>query len=465
MAPPHGTILHLIRVNDNGPQANALTWDEPAPLTCIPQFDYSICRGPRDEAPIIWSPESSPADRHPRRGRLDAALDRLDSMVACLQVDMEKLSSRLPAREDDHGEGAAASSDRPDAPPPDSKSASPRRWGFRHAVLGFILPLVAGTAGARPADFHVTASLGLLSAWWTKVAADDDEERSPTGPTEPSSPDLTDMNLPTPTAEVVTDVGDGSTPHIRMSDSGLASTSVPVQGDLVGPVNLFSSAQVPQMQCRVAACMHGVDAVPAPQPFIPRGCPFTIHNPFARNLQCQVLSTVVYSPYRFREILQDYVNRRGWQPLVCVQPQPDPDSVHLIPAAADSGLVSVVFRSGGHLYPACVQRALPRHPYASIQLNGRHTRIREPYQLSRQRGQTLQTLPLPAHCLCTFLFAGLALPSPSGWQRRQLMAPLSRFCRVARWSYAASCASRHEGYSETPRCTPGTRGAPCKARA
>ncbi|CAE7876172.1 unnamed protein product [Symbiodinium microadriaticum] len=390
VAPPHGTILHLMRVNDNGPQAAALTWDEPAPLTCVPQFDYSICRGPRGEAPIIWTPELSSADRlSSRDGQVDT-LVRLESMVACLQADMERLLLRVPGNTAPTGDGAAVPSVEHAASPPVSKSASHGRLGLHSTIVVWVLlPLLAWPTGAWPAEFQLITSLGLLSVWSVGVIADDEEERSPTGPTEPSSPDLTDINAPTPTAEVVTDVATGSTPHIRMSDSGLSSTSAPVQGELAGPDNLFSSAQVPQMQCRVAACLYGVEAAPAPQPFIPRGCPFTIHNPFARNLQCQVLSTIVYSPYRFREILQDYVNRRGWQPLVCVQPQPDSDSVHLIPMAADSGLASVVFRSNGHLYPACVQRALPRHPYASIQLNGRHARIREPYQLSRQRGQAL----------------------------------------------------------------------------
>ena len=432
VAPPHGTILHLMRVNDNGPQATALPWDEPAPLTCVPQFDYSICRGPQGEAPIVWTPAPQPAERLPRRGEQAETLDRLESMLACLQADMDRLLSRLPVGEASNVDGAAASPGEPEAPPPARNSASPACWGLHPAIAVWVLlPLFAGPTGALPVEIRVVASMGLFTAWWIPVAADDDEERSPTGPTEPSSPDFTDMNMPTPATEVVTDVAASSTPHVRMSDSGLASTSAPVQGELAGPVHLFSSAQVPQIQCRVAACLYGVEAMPAPQPFIPRGCPFTIHNPFARNLQCQVLSTIVYSPYRFREILQDYVNRRGWQPLVCVQPQPDSDSVHLIPMAADSGLASVVFRSGGHLYPACVQRALPRHPYASIQLNGRHTRIREPYQLSRQRGQSLMVRdgdclhadpghfgpppPTPAHTATDAACLGAGLATSVRW--------------------------------------------------
>ncbi|OLP77469.1 hypothetical protein AK812_SmicGene42466 [Symbiodinium microadriaticum] len=389
-APPHGTILHLMRVNDHSPQASALTWDEPAPLMCIPQFDYSICRGPQGEAPIVWSPAQPREDRASRGSSHPETLARLESVVVCLQTDMERLLSRLPEPSAPSVGTAPVRVETPASSPlPSTSACLGTRWLHRISFYCFFLHLVVRPTSGSLHDASGTAGLLALSLWATGAAADDDDARCPAGPTEPSSPDFTDMNMPTPNAEVVTDVATGSTPHVRMSDSDLASTSAPVQGELVQPVEIFTSAQIPHIQCRVAACLYEVAEAPAPQPFIPRGCPFTIHNPFTRSRQCQVLSTIVHSPYRFREILQDYVNRRGWQPLVCVQPQPDSDSVHLIPIAADRGLASVVFRSGGGLHPVCVPRTLSRHPYASIQVNGRHTRIREPYQLSRQRGQAL----------------------------------------------------------------------------
>ncbi|CAE7208415.1 unnamed protein product, partial [Symbiodinium microadriaticum] len=389
-APPHGTILHLMRVNDNGPQANALTWDEPAPLTCVPQFDYSVCRRPHGESPIIWPPAQQARAPTGQVSSQHELLARLEAAVVCLQSDVEQLLSRQtdpPAtyqgNTDAQAEPSASSA------LPSESASSDLGWLHKISLSCLFLHVLVRPTGGSLHDMSGAAGLLALGMWVTGTIADDEEVRSPTGPTEPSSPDFTDMNMPTPNPEVVTEVAVGSTPHIRMSDSELASTSAPIQGELARPVELFASSQIPQIQCRVAACLYDVAETPAPQPFIPRGCPFTIHNPFAHSRQCQVLSTVVYSPYRFREILQDYVNRRGWQPLVCVQPQPDSDSVHLIPVAADRGLASVVFRSGGSLHPVCVPRTFSRQPYASIQLNGRHTRIREPYQLSRQRGQAL----------------------------------------------------------------------------
>ena len=48
VAPPHGTILHLVRTGSRAAAGAAVTvWDAPADLPWVPQFDYHICRGPR----------------------------------------------------------------------------------------------------------------------------------------------------------------------------------------------------------------------------------------------------------------------------------------------------------------------------------------------------------------------------------------------------------------------------------
>ena len=142
---------------------------------------------------------------------------------------------------------------------------------------------------------------------------------------------------------------------------------------------------VPHIQRRVAACLNEVDMEPAPVPFIPHGCPFAIHNPFTARSQCKVMSEVVHTPQGLRNILADYAARRGWQPLVCVQPQPTDDAVHLIPAAADPGLVAVLFRAGRELVPSCIGRTVYGHPYCRLDVHGRAARLREPYPIARGR--------------------------------------------------------------------------------
>ena len=95
------------------------------------------------------------------------------------------------------------------------------------------------------------------------------------------------------------------------------------------------------------------------------------------------MSEVLQIPQALRTVLSDFAARRGWQPLVPVHPQPDADSVHLIPAAASPDLASVLLRTGNDLHPLCATRLGSGPPYRRIVLNGRHGRIREPYSIAR----------------------------------------------------------------------------------
>ncbi|CAE7788155.1 unnamed protein product, partial [Symbiodinium microadriaticum] len=97
----------------------------------------------------------------------------------------------------------------------------------------------------------------------------------------------------------------------------------------------------------------------------------------------QLLTAVVGTPQILRDILSDYASRRGWRPLVGVQPQPDDRALHLIPAAAEDSLASVVFRNGDQLLPRCLAREMPAADYHSIRLDGRRGRLRLPYHTRR----------------------------------------------------------------------------------
>ncbi|CAE7401593.1 set10 [Symbiodinium microadriaticum] len=229
----------------------------------------------------------------------------------------------------------------------------------------------------------------LLSLWPPAAFAMESTGGDADGPSEPSSPDLTDLQAPTPTATVDTGADEEEGALQRPADSPFARTSAPLRGDLDPLLPEFAHASVPQVQRCVAACLSDVDVSTLPQPFIPHGCPFTVHNPFTRRSQCKIMSEVVQTPQAFRAMVSDFAARRGWQPLIAVHPQPTADSVHLIPAAADPALASVVLRTGHDLHPLCATRESPGQPFRRIVLNGRHGRIREPYSIGRGAGSSL----------------------------------------------------------------------------
>ena len=230
---------------------------------------------------------------------------------------------------------------------------------------------------------------GLVAFSPPCVRADESDDDAPDEPPEPSSPDLTDLQAPTPTGTVEHGIDSRVGIIQRASDSSLAHTSAPLRGDYEPLISTFDLSAVPRLQRAVAACLSDVDIESPTNPFVPAGCPFTIHNPFTSRSQCKVMSEVIPSPQALRTVLSDFSARRGWQPLVSLQPQPDQASVHLIPAAADPNLASVVLRSGPTLQALCLTRVWQGNPYRRIALHGRQGRLREPYSVSRGVGGTV----------------------------------------------------------------------------
>ena len=202
------------------------------------------------------------------------------------------------------------------------------------------------------------------------------------GPEEPSSPDFAELFAPTPTGIVEGSPAASTGVIQRPGDSPWASTSAPLRGEFAPAAITLEPTHIPSIQRRVAACLSEVDVAEPEQPFIPHGCPFTIHNPFTSRSQCRILSEAMPTPQALRTVLSDFSSRRGWQPLVSVQPQPDDASVHLIPAAASPSLASVLLRDGAQLQPLCATRDAAGQVYRRIVLNGRHGRLREPYSLA-----------------------------------------------------------------------------------
>ncbi|CAE6971384.1 unnamed protein product [Symbiodinium sp. CCMP2592] len=167
----------------------------------------------------------------------------------------------------------------------------------------------------------------------------EEDAPEPSEPVPPSSPSYSGVLPPTPDTTID---GEGMAMTVRASDDTGASTAVPIQGDL--------------------------------HQWIPLIAPLS---------RCELLTTCIGTGFIFEEMLRDYSARRGWQPLVSVQPQPDAAAIHLIPAAADSSQVSVLIRSGEALYPRCLPRSIIRGRGLQVSVRGQRGRIRTPYSTGR----------------------------------------------------------------------------------
>ena len=348
VTPPHGAILHLVRAVPV-PQASANVWDTAAEPAYVSHFDYDICMGPRGEPTLVEGDQTQgQADSTGSRGlarSVDAAglarqINHVCHQLDTLTIRLESVGV-LPSSDAD---GTQQASEPASATAVDSSASS---WGaamWVRSVFGLCL------AGSQPR----TAIILCSPLWGVLSVRADGSEGSDSGPAEPSSPDLADWQPPTPAASEPPTVSD--TPILQPSGSSLARTTAPFEGAEASTPAAFPAEHIPVVQRRVAAAIQGVDIEPSTVPFLPPGCPVMIHNPFTGQTQCPALSSRVGTSHQLTEVLQDYSDRRGWQPIVCVQPQPDAQGVHLMPSAADARLVSVLFRNGAELRPRCIER-------------------------------------------------------------------------------------------------------------
>ncbi|CAE7520734.1 hypothetical protein AK812_SmicGene23919 [Symbiodinium microadriaticum] len=157
------------------------------------------------------------------------------------------------------------------------------------------IPVDEARSGSSRVDRHLSPAVGMLIGWHVRqpglgfllgclilVRGDGDECSSEDSPVPPSSPDLTEVQPPTPVA-VPPNGGHGVNDVdaiVRPSDSDLARTSIPrVETAFVG-APAFDLATIPALQRRVAAALSEVDTEVFPRPFLPAGCPVVMHNPF-----------------------------------------------------------------------------------------------------------------------------------------------------------------------------------------
>ena len=347
-----------------------------------PQFAYDIMFGPRGEAEVFPQMRSG-VDGGSAEVRVPAGPRHSDQELSCSLVrqitevsfQVETLTSRLesagllPTATAPSNATAAAPTVAEASGAGDANTAStfrtPKGWPWL-LWAGF---LTQGQGRNLLSLFALSMAVG-------GDAADSDAESSPQPP---SSPDLDDLQAPTPRAPPA-EVPEF--PTLRRSHTLQARTTVPTRGEPVELHQVFDASVIPHIQRRIAAALQEVD-VEGSRPFVPAGCPLVIHNPFTSLSQCELVAPVIHSPQIFREVLADFANRRGWQPIQCVQPQPDDRAVHLIPAAADDQYVSVLFRNGPDLEARCVGRMLRPAPYHVIPFRGREGRLRLPPAVAR----------------------------------------------------------------------------------
>ena len=145
------------------------------------------------------------------------------------------------------------------------------------------------------------------------------------------------------------------------------------------------------IQHRFSCAIRGLHlTLPQGEPFIPAGIPVVMHNPFTGRPQCRLRTTTQGTAQVLRNTLADHAQRRGWQPIVDVQPQPNDQAVHLIPSAARPDLTSILLIAEGEAHPMCIPRAFPGRSSRTFHFGDREGRVVAPYPCRRQADGPIQ---------------------------------------------------------------------------
>ena len=396
-APPHGAILHLTRLSLQ-PRSTHSPWETHNEPEFVPSFDYDICLSPTGETPFsgTGAPHSAQPDvtaTHEVAAPVCVGADlslgqslsrQIEEVCHHLTVLTTRLESAGVLPEGDWGEQEPEETivDAPNggAVQPSSRSFTPTLAAGLHAGIC----LLGAMRGNAPLWVYSLCWHGLVPV--VLVIGDDVDGRD--GPSEPSSPELPeDFTAPTP-AVAANEGEEGLV--VRASDDPLASTGVPGQERIDTAQPLFDTSLVPMYQQRIALALQGQVHVGLDvPPFLPAGCPIVVHNPFTPQTQCRLISRVYGTAPAFLHALGDYADRRGWQQLVAVQPQPTLEAVHLIPAAFDINQAAVVLRFPQNLHSGCLPRALSPDQSGRVHVHGQRGRIISPYHTRRNpRGTT-----------------------------------------------------------------------------
>ncbi|OLQ06438.1 hypothetical protein AK812_SmicGene10271 [Symbiodinium microadriaticum] len=297
--PSHGAILHLVR-SIQAPSTSFSTWENVPETVGMLHFEYDICEGPggerclqpdfaADNSGTTLSHASMPASTRPATAPSALLTRQVNEVVAQVETLTLRLETAgiLPASTDP----AAAAWEEEQATSGDGTSAS---W----------IPVDEAQSGSSQACQQLSPVVGLFIGWHVRkpglglllgyillVRGDGDECSSEDSPEPPSSPDLTEVQPPTPVT-VPPNGGHGvNEPDaiVRPSDSDLARTSIPrVETAFVG-APAFDLATIPALQRRVAAALAEVDTEAFSRPFLPAGCPVVMHNPFTARGALRIL--------------------------------------------------------------------------------------------------------------------------------------------------------------------------------
>ena len=395
--PPHGAIIHLVRTSLQ-PRLGYTGWDAPADAGCILPFDYDICLGARGGPPIVLDPHDMPsrtATAAARLGYIGRTTEQdnqyqsrqLERQIAEVGNDLQVLITRLetagvlPAPEVAPWTTEAGTSDNPEQP---TNSFAPQHRPSSAVIVAASFLLSLAHSGPRTAG---TWYLLIGLATWQHIGAqaqDHDESSSAEGEmSEPSSPSLLEgISAPTPLttlAEVP-----GESPVVLPSADPSAVTGVPEQNSLPASSPQGPPLSICTVQHRFSCAIRGHRiSAPVGEPFIPAGIPVIMHNPFTGRPQCRLRTTAQGSPQILCNTLADYAARRGWQPLVDVQPQPNDEAVHLIPSAERQDLTSILLLAEGEPHPMCVPRTFPSRGSRKFRFGNREGRVVAPFPSRR----------------------------------------------------------------------------------
>ena len=308
-------------------------------------FDYDICLGARGGPSIVLDTHDQPRATRAAASSATGATTpsepdtaqlarHLERQIAEVSNDLQVLVTRLetagvlPAPE-----VAPWNVDAPPAAetrPPDRSSASaPLSHILSRVALGCIIGANARrSSGVDVVPFFLVALVGN----WPGILAQDhdgDSSSEEPQPSEPSSASaLEDVHAPTPLTHLATVPGES--PVVRPNPDPLSSTSVPEQDRLAAGDNPGATLPIGVMQHRFSCAIRGLHlSVPAGEPYIPAGFPVIMHNPFTGRPQCRLRTTLQGTAQILSNTLADYASRRGWQPIVDVQPQPNSEAVHI----------------------------------------------------------------------------------------------------------------------------------------
>ena len=207
--PPHGAIVHLVKVPPI-PPAHSQGWDPPPDPAPLPSFEYDICMGPRGEVPLprlqgeaVPRGSLTPAARRPAPVERPTDVSQLAKQVESVASQLLALTTRLEGAGVLQAPSASTDSAAPVVSATPEPRAEDKSLASRSAASSAVMCLVLLR---HPSAIGWSACLVSLLP---SVLGDGETESSADSPVpaSPSEPDLTDLSAPTPSDAYPTSTG------------------------------------------------------------------------------------------------------------------------------------------------------------------------------------------------------------------------------------------------------------------